>query len=118
MTGANALTISDSGAVITRESPCSLQAVFIDSESLPTGIAMPSAGHSSSATALTVSNSAASSPGCPAAAIQFADSLMSSSAPMRAAARLVSASPTAMRPEAAGCSSAIGARSPIAMASP
>ena len=36
---------------------------------------MPSAGHSSSATAFTVSNRAASSPGAPAAAIQLADSL-------------------------------------------
>jgi hypothetical protein len=48
----------------------------MDSESLPTGM-MPSAGHSSMPTALTVSNSAASWPGWPQAAIQLADSLMS-----------------------------------------
>ena len=53
--------------------------VFIDSESLPTGMLMPSCGHSSMPTARTVSNSAASSPGWPAAAIQLADSLTSPS---------------------------------------
>ena len=41
----------------------------MDMESLPTGMLMPSAGHSSMPTALTVSYSAASSPGSPQAAI-------------------------------------------------
>ena len=50
-TGANAETMSDSGATTSLPS----QAVRIDSESLPTGIETPSAGHSSSATAFTVS---------------------------------------------------------------
>ena len=50
-TGANADTISDTGATTARERPCCSQAVFIDSESLPTGMAMPSAGQSSSPTA-------------------------------------------------------------------
>ena len=61
---------------------------------------MPSAGHRSSATARTVSKSAASSPGAPAAAIQFAESFTSDSARTGAAARLVSASATAIRPDA------------------
>jgi len=92
--------------------------VRIDSESLPTGMLMPSAGHSSSATALTVSNKAASSAPCPAAAIQFAESFTLPTSPTAAAARFVSASPTAMRPEACGLMRASGERSPIANASP
>ena len=54
-TGANADTISDSGATTLFSTPPSLQAVFIDNESLPTGIAIPSCGHNSLATARTVS---------------------------------------------------------------
>jgi hypothetical protein len=99
-------------------SPPSFHVVRIDSESLPTGIEMPSAGHSSMPTAFTVSNSAASWPGWPQAAIQLADSLMSSMLAMGAAAMLVIASPTAMRPEAAASITATGVRSPIAIASP
>ena len=79
---------------------------------------MPSAGHRSRPTARTVSNSAASSPGLPAAAIQLADSFTRAISPIRAAAMLVSASPTAMRPEAGASITASGARSPIASASP
>jgi hypothetical protein len=79
---------------------------------------MPSAGHSSRPTARTVSYSAASSPGWPAGAIQLADSFTSGSFSMRAAARLVSASPIAMRPLAGASISASGVRSPSAMASP
>ena len=62
-TGANDETISDTGETTLRSPSCAFHAVFIDSESLPTGIAMPSAGQSSSPTARTASNSAASSPG-------------------------------------------------------
>ena len=111
--GANAETMSDIGATTSLPS----QAVRIDSESFPTGIETPSAGHRSSATAFTVSNSAASSPGWPAAAIQLAESLvLESSAPEEA--RLVRASPTAMRPDAGASISASGVRSPMAKASP
>ena len=53
-TGANAETISDSGATIFRARPACVQLVFIDSESLPTGIVMPRAGQNSSPTACTV----------------------------------------------------------------
>ena len=55
---------ADTGEVtFLRSPPSSFQVVRIDSESLPTGIEIPSAGHSSMPTALTVSYSAASSPG-------------------------------------------------------
>ncbi|MNP78530.1 hypothetical protein D3C76_1761660 [compost metagenome] len=87
-------------------------------ESLPTGMVMPSSGHSSMPTARTVSNRRASSPGWPAAAIQLAESLMSESFSIFDAARLVTVSPMAMRPAAAASSSASGVRSPMAMASP
>ncbi len=118
VTGANAVTISDSGDVTDAGLPSACQPVRIDSESLPTGMAIPSAGHSSSPTARTASYRRASSPGWPAAAIQLADSFTSPSRAMGAQAMLVSASATAMRAEAAASSSAIGARSPMAMASP
>jgi len=91
--------------------------VRIDSESLPTGIDTPSAGHSSRPTALTVSYSAASSPGSPQAAIQLADSFTRESS-IGAASRLVMASATAMRPEAGASSAASGVRSPMLIASP
>ncbi len=68
---AKAVTMSDTGAVTCLACPPSVQRVRIDSESLPTGTPMPRAGHSSMATALTVSYSAASSPGSPQAAIQL-----------------------------------------------
>ncbi len=48
---AKAVTISDTGAVTCWPS----QRVRIDNESLPTGTPMPRAGHSSMATACTVS---------------------------------------------------------------
>ena len=121
-TGANADTISDSGDDTTCSEPSAAasarQRVVIDNESLPTGIATPSAGQKSSATALTVSNSAASSPGWPQAAIQLADNFTCCSDGTSAAARLVIASPIAMRPLAGPSSTAIGLRSPIANASP
>ena len=106
--------MSESGATTCLSS----QDVCMESESLPTGIEMPSAGQSSSATARTVSYSAASSPGWQAAAIQLAESFTLESEAMRAAAMLVMASPTAMRPEAGASISASGVRSPIAIASP
>jgi hypothetical protein len=89
----------------------------MDRLSLPTGMEMPSAGQSSRPTALTVSYSAASSPGSPQAAIQLAESFTRGSS-MGAASRLVMASATAMRPEAAASSAASGVRSPMLMASP
>ena len=78
--GANADTMSDTGAVTALSTSPSRHVVRIDSESLPTGIDTPSGMQNSSATARTVSYSAASSPGSPAAAIQFADSLTSARA--------------------------------------
>ena len=79
---------------------------------------MPSAGASSTPAARTASNSRASSPGRPAAAIQFADSFTSESFAIGAHVMLVIASAIARRAEAAASSSATGARSPIAIASP
>ncbi len=110
--------MSETGETTLFALPPSLQLDFIDSESLPTGIVSPSAGASSSPTVRTVAYSAASSPGSPHAAIQFAERRMSSRAPMSAAAMLVTASPIASRPEAGASSSATGVRSPIAIASP
>jgi len=52
---AKAVTMSETGAVTCLLAPPSDQRVFIDSESLPTGMPMPSAGHSSRPTARTVS---------------------------------------------------------------
>ena len=55
-TGAKADTISDRGAVISRRAPSGpFQTVFMLMESLPTGMAIPRAGHSSMPTARTVS---------------------------------------------------------------
>ena len=116
--GAKAETTSDSGATTAFGCPSSCQVVRIDIESLPTGMPTPSRGHSSRATAFTVSKSAASSPGEPAAAIQLAESLTRESDSTGAAARLVRASATAMRPEAGASMTASGVRSPIAKASP
>ncbi len=117
-TGANAEITSDTGDTLLCAWPWSCHCACIDSESLPTGMLMSSCGHSSMPTAFTASYSSASSPGWPAAAIQFADSLISSSASTGAAHRLVNASPTAIRAEAAASSRASGVRSPIDIASP
>ena len=114
---ANAVTISETGAVTCLLASASCQRVFIDNESLPTGTPMPSAGHSSMPTACTVSYSAASSPGSPQAAIQLHESLTRESS-IGAASRLVIASATAMRPDAGASRQASGVRSPIAIASP
>ena len=114
---AKAVTMSDTGEVTFFFSSPSVHVVRIDSESLPTGIDMPNAGHSSMPTAFTVSNSAASWPGSPQAAIQLADSLTRGNS-IGAASRLVMASATAMRPDAAAFVTASGVRSPMAIASP
>ena len=117
-TGANAVMTRLSGEVWVFVSPLSCQTDFIDSESLPTGIAMPSAGHSSRPMASTASNRRASSSPCPQAAIQFADRRISDSFAMFAAAMFSTDSATAIRALAAAFSSAIVGRSPIAIASP
>ena len=116
--GAKADTMRDSGPTTSRARPRSSQVVRMDIESLPTGMPTPSFGHRSRATASTVSKSAASSPGEPAAAIQLAESLTRESESTGAAARLVRASPTAIRPEAGPSMTASGVRSPMAKASP
>ena len=115
---ANAVTTKEIGAVTALLSPSSFQMVFMLMESLPTGMLIPSAGHSSMPTALTVSNSAASSPAWPAGAIQLAESFKLLMSSIFAAAILVIASPIAMRPEAGALMSANGAFSPMAKASP
>lgn len=69
-------------------------------------------------TACTVSYSAWFSPAWLAALIQLADRLMRSIPSMRAQAMFITASPIAMRPEAAGSISASGVRSPMLIASP
>ena len=114
---AKAVTISDTGEVTFLAPSASCHWVRMDSESLPTGMDTPSAGHSSRPTALTVAYSAASSPGSPHAAIQLAESLTRGNS-MGAASKLVMASATAMRPEAGASTAAMGVRSPMAMASP
>ena len=55
LTRAKAEMMSDRGAVTWRRSPASSHTVFMDMESLPTGMAMPRAGQSSMPTARTVS---------------------------------------------------------------
>ena len=54
-TGANADMTSDNGATTVFAVSFNAQVDFIDIESFPTGIEIPSSGHNSSATALTVS---------------------------------------------------------------
>ncbi len=54
-TGAKAEMMSETGATTLLFPSPSRHTVFIDSESLPTGIAMPNAGHNSLPTAWTVS---------------------------------------------------------------
>ena len=90
----------------------------MDNESLPTGMDKDKVGQISFAKALTASNSAASCPDSPQAAIQFAESLTVSRSPISAAHKFVMASPTAMREAAAELITAIGVRSPMAMAWP
>ena len=114
---ANAVTMSDTGEVTFLAPSASFHWVRMDSESLPTGMDTPSAGHSSRPTALTVAYKAASSPGSPHAAIQLAESLTRGNS-MGAASKLVMASATAMRPEAGASTAAMGVRSPMAMTSP
>ena len=78
---------------------------------------MPSCRHSSRA-ALTASNSSRVLGRSPQAAIQLADSFTRAIDSMAPPARLVSASPIAMREAAAASITATGVRSPIAIASP
>ncbi len=113
-TGANAVATSVTGDT-TRWPSHSLR---IDIESLPTGMAIPSAGHSSSPTARTASASRVSSPATLAAAIQLHDSRTSARSATGAAIRLVTASATAIRADAAADSSASAGRSPTENASP
>ncbi len=117
LTGANAVTISETGAVTPLRCPSSSQTVRIDSESLPTGMLRPAATHSSEA-AFTASKRSASSAGSPQAAIQLAESLIRAIDSIGAAAIFVIASPIAMRADAAASMTATGVRSPIASASP
>ena len=112
------MMINDIGEVTDLSSPSSCHAVRIDIESLPTGIVIPNLGQRSIPTASTVRNNFSSSPGDPAAHIQFADSLMSFISPIRAAHMFVKASPIAILPEAGPLTNASGVRSPIAIASP
>ena len=108
----------DIGEVTDLSSPSSFQVVRIDNESLPTGIAIPKAGHISIPMAFTPSNKAWSSPFCPAAAIQFADNLMSLIWSIFADIIFEIDSATDKRADAAGFNKATGGRSPIAIASP
>ena len=114
--------MSDTGATTDFGAPSFVSparhALRIDKESLPTGMAMPSAGQSSSPTALTAAKSATSSPGSPQAAIQLAERRTSPSARTSAARMFVTASATASRAAARESSSATGVRSPMAIASP
>src|SRR5690606_22564544 len=111
------VTTRDTGAITSRDSSFSVHAVRMDSESLPTGMARSSCWHHW-LTASTVSYRAASCPSTPQAAIQLADSLIFLSDWTSEATKLVSASTTAIRPEAGASSTASGLFSPMAMASP
>ena len=108
----------ETGATTFLDSAPSCHEVDIDNESFPTGMEIPSAGHSSIPIAFTESYNFASSPGAPQAAIQFADSFTASKLKMSAAKRLVMASPTAIRAAAGASITANGVLSPIDMASP
>ena len=116
-TGANAEIIKDTGEITDLFSPLSCHTVFIDKESLPTGIDTPKSWQSSD-TADTATYKFASSPATPHAAIQLADNLISPNLSIFAAAILVKASATAIRTLAAGFLTARVGRSPIAIASP
>src|SRR5690349_25116815 len=102
--GPNAVTTRVTGETTVRRarpwSPGASHTVRIDIESLPTGIATPSA-RAHSLAARTAAYRRASSPGWPAAAIQLHDSLMRDSGPIGAAARFAIASAIAMRDAAA-----------------
>ena len=114
---AKALTIKETGDVTFWLVPSAFHCVRMDKLSLPTGIEMPKAGHSSIPTAATVAYKSASSPGSPQAAIQLAESFTRGNS-MGAANKLVMASATAIRPEAGASRAAKGVRSPMLMASP
>ena len=118
LTGAKADMTSETGDTTDASCSPSSQTVFIDMESLPTGIHSPSAGAMSMPTARTVSKSFSSSSANPLAAIQLADNLTCDSGPILADTRLVKLSASAIRPEATASSTAKGERSPTAIASP
>ena len=118
LTGANPEQISDIGPITSWVSSASDQLVFIDIESLPTGMHTPSAGQNSPPTALTASYRRASSPSVPAAHIQLADNLICPIKPIAVPAIFMTVSATAIRADAPALTRAIGVRSPIAIASP
>ena len=68
--------IKDTGEITDLSTPLSCHTVFIDKESLPTGMDTPKSWQSSD-TADTAAYKLASSPATPHAAIQFADNLIS-----------------------------------------
>ena len=118
MTGANAVTINDSGAVTLRCSSAVRQPVRIDSESLPTGMAIPSARaelQPDGANRVVEPRVLAVVAGRRHPVRRQLDVRRRA---IGAEAMLVIASATAIRAEAAASSSATGARSPIAIASP
>ena len=116
-TGANAEIISDKGEITAFCVSPSCQTVFMDNESLPTGMLKPKFWHNSE-TAATVRYSFSSSPAVPQGAIQLADNLILPISPMAAEAILVMASPTHILPEAGALNSAKVGFSPMLMASP
>ena len=111
-------TGESTGESTPESTPSSRHTVFIDIESLPTGIDTPSGRQTSSLTLLTVSYKSASCPGSPAATIQLADKRTRLRSSIEAALRFVIASPIAIRPLAGASKTATGARSPMANASP
>ena len=108
---------NDSGDLTVLASPSS-HVVFMDIESFPTGILIPNSGHNSIPIAFTASNKSKSSSLSPDAAIQFAESLIKLISLIALAAIFVIASLTAILADAAASVIAIGAFSPIAIASP
>mmetsp|Transcript_39813 Transcript_39813/g.71321 ORF Transcript_39813/g.71321 Transcript_39813/m.71321 type:complete len:315 (+) Transcript_39813:916-1860(+) len=77
VTGANPVTMRDTGATTTFSPVSSAHLVAMDILSLPTGTQIPSLGQMSIPRASTASYSNPSSPAYPAAHIQLADTLMS-----------------------------------------
>src|SRR5271163_298048 len=112
--------ISDNGAVTSFTSFVSVSChfIFIDIESLPTGIEMPSRWQRR-LTASTALYIAAPSPGWLFADIQFAESLTwCSLSGVSATVRFIKDSATAMQAEALGLINASEGFSPIAIHSP
>ncbi len=117
LTGAAADTINETGEVTLLSFPsASFQDVFIERESLPTGMLTPNSWENVLA-ASTPANKEASCPGCPQAPIQLADKIILSKS-ISALTKFVNASPIAIRLAAAALEMANGVFSPIAIASP